>query len=211
MKRFFTSFRAAAMAALLLTTALPTANAQGPSLWRDDGKYANFVTNNTARRAGDTLTIVIAEAAAVTNSEQTKTDRSGSLQAQLTAFDIAPEAFNTLPTLGGSHAQKFDGKADQTKQNRFETRVQVVVQDVLPNGTLVVVGRRTITVDDETKTIEIRGVVRREDITAQNTVKSEQVANASISYVGSGPLTRTTTKGAVATVFEFIFHLLWPF
>lgn len=195
---------------LLAFAALATP-ARAQSLWRDDGPYANFVRNNTSRRTGDLLTVVIIESASIQNSGETKTERTGSLSAQISNFDIAPKAFGTLPSLGGEHSQKFDGKADQTRSDRFETRIQVQVYDVLPNGNLLILGRRTITVDDETKTIEIRGLVRAQDVAADNTVKSEQVANAEISYIGDGQLTKATTKGFVAKIFDFVFHLLWPF
>jgi flagellar L-ring protein FlgH len=197
--------------AVLLAGLLFCGGASAQSLWRDDGRLTNLVANNAARRLGDTLTVVIVESSDIQNSDTLKTDRSGSLRAAITSFDIAPDAFNTLPKLEASHQQKFDGTADQAKKASFVTRIQVSVLDVLPNGNLVVVGRRTIRVDDEVKTIEIRGVVRALDVTAQNTVKSEQVAEASVSYVGDGPLTRATTKGAVASIFDFLFHLLWPF
>lgn len=196
---------------LILAFACFAERAGAQSLWRNDGPYSNFIRNNTARSVGDLLTVVIAESASIQNTEQTKTERSGSLNAKLSNFDIAPKAFNTLPAFGGSHSQTFDGKADQTRQDRFETRIQVQVNDVLPNSNLLVVGRRTITVDDETKTIEIRGVVRPQDVAVDNTVKSEQVASAEISYVGDGQLSRAATKGVVARVFDFVFHLLWPF
>lgn len=201
----FAPLAAAAAAALLA----PAGSAQ--SLWRDDGRLANLVANNAARRVGDTLTVVIQEIANVQNKEQTKTDRTGSLRAALTNFDVAPDAFNLLPAFEASHSQQFDGKADQTKQNSFTTRIQVSVVDVLPNGNLVVVGRRTVRVDDETKTLELRGVVRAIDVTAQNTVLSEKVAEAYVGYVGEGQLTRAQTKGFIATFFDTLFHLVWPF
>ena len=189
--------------------AAPAAGAQ--SLWRDDGPYSNFIRNTTARNIGDLLTVVIEESSSIQNSEETKTDRSGSLSAAITNFDIAPNAFSTLPAFAGNHTYQFDGKADQSKQNNFQTRIQVQVFDKLPNGNLLVVGRRTIRVDDETKTIEIRGLVRPVDVASDNSLKSEQVANAEISYVGEGTLTRATTKGFVARLFDIVFHCFWPF
>jgi flagellar L-ring protein FlgH len=195
--------------AAALAFAAPVAGAQ--SLWRDDGPYSNFIRNTTARNVGDLLTVVIVEASSIQNSEETKTDRTGSLNAAITNFDIAPNAFSTLPAFAANHSQQFDGKADQSRQNNFQTRIQVQVFDKLPNGNLLVVGRRTIRVDDETKTIEIRGVVRQVDVAADNTIKSEQVSNAEISYVGEGALTRATTKGFIARVWDFFFHLIWPF
>jgi len=196
---------------LLAALASLASLARSQSVWRDDGKLSNLVANNTARRLGDTLTVVIQEIQNVQNKEQTKTDRTGSLQAAITNFDVAPNAFNVLPAFAASSSQQMDGKADQTKQNSFTTRIQVQVLDVLPNGNLVVIGRRTIRVDDEKKTIELRGVVRPEDVTAANTVLSEKVAEASIAYVGDGPLTRAQTKGAIATFFDVLWHLFWPF
>jgi flagellar L-ring protein FlgH len=197
--------------ALLAAIALGAAAAPAQSLWRDDGRLANLVANATARRVGDTLTVVIEEKADVQNTEQTSTDCSGSFRAAIANFDIDPDAFDTLPAFEANHQTSFDGQADQAKKNSFVTRIQVSVLDVLPNGNLVITGRRTIRVDDEVKTIEIHGVVRQLDVTAANTVKSEQVAEAQISYVGDGPLTRTTTKGAVASFVDFLFWLVWPF
>lgn len=198
---------AAAAAALALLAAASPAQ----SLWRDDGPYSNFIRNTTARNVGDLITVVIEESASIQNSEETKTDRTGSLNAAITNFDIAPNAFNTLPAIGVTSSQQFDGKGDLNRENRFQTRVQVQVYDKLPNGNLLVVGRRTIRVDDEQKTIEIRGLVRPIDIEPGNTVKSEQVANAEISYVGDGVLTRTTTRGFIARFFEVVAWVLWPF
>ena len=202
------ALRCAALAAAL---ALLAESGSAQSLWRDDGRLTNLVANASARRVGDTLTVVIEERADVQNTEQTSTDRSGSLRAAIANFDISPDVFDPLPAFEANHQQSFDGAADQAKKNTFLTRIQVSVIDVLPNGNLVVTGRRTIRVDDEVKTIELHGVVRPLDVTAANTVKSEQVAEAQISYVGDGPLTRTTTKGAVASFFDFVFHLIWPF
>jgi flagellar L-ring protein precursor FlgH len=196
-------------AAVVAAAAAPAAS--GQSLWRNDGPYANFIRNTTAHNVGDILTVVIAEASNIQNTQQTKTDRTGSFAAAITNFDIAPNAFSTLPAFAADSNYQFDGQGDQTRQNLFESRIQVQVFDKLPNGNLLIVGTRTIRVDDESKTIEIRGVVRPIDVLPDNTIKSEQVANAEISYVGDGILTRATTKGFIAALFEEVFNFLWPF
>lgn len=199
----------AATTIAVLLLAASSAGAQ--SLWRDDGPYANFVRNTTARNVGDILTVIVAETSNILNTQQTKTDRKGSLAAAITNFDIDPDAFSTLPAIAVNGDYQFDGKGDQTRQNVFTSRIQVQVVDRLPNGNLIIVGTRTIRVDDESKTIEIKGMVRPIDVGPDNTILSEQVANAEISYVGDGILTRATTKGLIAEIFETILHIIWPF
>ena len=70
--------------------------------------------------------------------------------------------------------------------------------DTLPNGNLLVKGRREIRIDDELKVIEFSGVVRAWDIQPDNTIESELVADARVSYQGSGPLTRSTNRRGLA-------------
>ncbi len=72
-----------------------------------------------------------------------------------------------------------------------------MVVDRLPNGNLVVEGRREIRIDEERKILEFRGVVRRYDVQRDNAVQSELVADAYVSSSGSGPLTRTHERRAL--------------
>jgi flagellar basal body L-ring protein FlgH len=59
--------------------------------------------------------------------------------------------------------------------------------------------------------IEFSGVVRRYDIRADNTVLSEMVANARVSYVGHGPLTNSTNRHGLGGFVHDALDWLWPF
>ena len=98
-----------------------------------------------------------------------------------------------------------------TVSSKNQTTLSVVVVDVLPNGNMVFRGRRTTVVDGETKTVEMTGIVRRADVRPDNTALSTRVANARVAYVSEGTLTRATTKGPVAEVFDWIWWAVWPF
>ena len=193
------------LATLTLTTLAGAATAQ--SLWKPDGPNANLIADTVARRPGDLLTIIISESQKVNDKQNVKLEKDSSLDSALTSFNIKPNMFNTLPDAKQSSSREFEGKADYKKEGTFEARITVTVVDVMPNGNLVLKGRRNIFMDDEEKTIQITGVVRALDVSSDNTVESARVAEARISYDGKGELSRTTEKGWLDRALDFI----WPF
>jgi flagellar L-ring protein FlgH len=170
-----------------------------------------LVANKTASRLGDLVTVVISESQDVKNEETSDLNKETSLKYQLANFDIKPNAFSTLPALEANSNDKFKGTANYVKKGQFTARLTAVVVDTLPNGNLVVAGRREIRIDRETKLIEFSGVVRRYDIGADNSVASELVANAKVSYTGRGPLTNTTNRRGLGGWVHDALAWLWPF
>lgn len=169
------------------------------------------VANKTARRKGDLITVVISESQDIKNEESTDFSKVTDLNYQLTNFDIASNAFNPLPALAAGSTDTFSGTATYEKKGEFTARMTAIVIDTLPNGNLVISGRREIRIDRETKVLEFSGVVRRYDISAANTVQSEQVANATVVYAGKGPLTNTTNRRGIGSVLHSAISWLWPF
>lgn len=192
---------------IVLALVLVCAPAAGQSLWRLHGPQPPLVGDTTARRVGDIVTIIIDESQRIRNNEQSQFDKEVTLDAALTNFDVLPRAFEPLPAVEASSLREFDGTGRYDKEGSFETQLSAVVVDVLPNGNLVIEGRRHVIMDRETKTMKLAGIVRPFDITPQNTVMSSQVANASVSYEGQGPLTRSTNRGWLSSLLDVV----WPF
>lgn len=170
-----------------------------------------IIADKTARRPGDLVTIVISESQDFSNQAQTNHQKVSSLDYELENFDIAPNAFNVLPSLGGSREQQFNGQANVTNSNSFEARVTAMVMDVLPNGNLVISGRREIRIEHQVRLIEFSGVVRRYDVSQLNTVDSELVADARVAYIGQGPSTDTTQRRGVHKQSTSFLDWVWPF
>jgi flagellar L-ring protein precursor FlgH len=191
----------------LLAFACLAALAPAQALWNPDRPTPSLFSDTTARAAGDVLTIIINEKQTVKNKEDTELSKTTSLDAALTNFDVLPNAFNPLPSVAGNSDRQFDGEAKYDKEGNFETRLSVIVIDVQPNGNLVVEGRRRIVIDKETKCIRVTGIVRPYDVTTANSIYSWQVANASIAYEGTGPLSRSTNRGFLGELLD----LVWPF
>lgn len=191
---------------LLLATLLAgELNAQ--SLWKADAPRATLIGDNSARQKGDILTILINESQKVKDKQNVKLEKDTSLNTALTSFDIDSNAFDPLPNVITQTEREFEGKSNYDKEGSFTASISVIVIDVQPNGNLIIEGKRKIFMDDEEKTIQITGIIRPLDITTKNTVTSDKVAEASVSYVGDGPLTQNTERNW----FDSVISWLWPF
>lgn len=196
---------------LLLALAVQEPQARPGSIYDPHAGPFGLVANKTAARMGDLLTIEISENQDLKNEETSDLKRETSLKAQLVNFDVKPNAFSVLPELEGNSADALKGTANVSKKGKFTARVTAVVVDVLPNGNLVVNGRREIRIDQETKLIEFSGIVRRWDISADNTIASELVAEAKVSYTGNGPLTDASQRKGLGKWLHDAILWLWPF
>jgi flagellar L-ring protein precursor FlgH len=174
----------AAVAALAFAD---SANAQSRpgSIYDPSRGPIGLVQDKTARRVGDLVTVIVFEEADISSEDSADSAKATSLNYELANFDIKADA--------------------------FEARVTAMVVDVLPNGNLVLNGRREIRVDKQTKLIEFSGVVRKYDVTSANTVSSSMVADARISYVGSGPSTNATQRRGIGAWIHDALDWLWPF
>lgn len=181
------------------------------SIYRANQGPFGLVADRTARRPGDLVTIVINENQDVRNAETTALSTQKALDYQLSAFDLKPNMFSTLPTVQSTTEDTFQGSANYEKSGTFSARMTAVVVDTLPNGNLIVSGRREIRVDQEVKVIEFSGIVRRFDIASDNSVQSELVADARVRYSGSGPLTRATNRHGLGGFLHDALAWLWPF
>ncbi len=171
----------------------------------------SMIANKIAHRPGDLITVVINESQDVSNQEASDFTKSTNLDYQMTKMEVLDNFFQTLPTLGATSADGFTGSATYTKKGNFTARLTAIVTDVMPGGTMVVEGRREVRIDDETKVIEFRGILRRWDITANNTIDSELVAEATVTYSGSGPMTKATNRTGLGKFFHDAIAWVWPF
>ena len=175
-------------------------SADADSLWVA-GDAKAMVSDKRATRVGDILSIVVQETSAATKDNTTKTAKSAGVDASITSFLYSPQASGLLtkngqfPALKYSAKSDFEGGGQINNSEKIIARVAVQVIDVLPNGNLVVEGRRTTSFSGETQEVILRGTVRPVDVLANNTVYSYNVADASIKFVGKGAVSDAQRKG----------------
>jgi flagellar L-ring protein precursor FlgH len=196
---------------LLVAGSAAAAQGRPGSIYQPELGPINMIADKTARRPGDLITVRIVENQEIKNEETSQLRRATTLDYALESFDIQPDVFDPLPRLAATSQDDFNGTANVEKNGEFTARITAMVMDVLPNGNLVIKGRREIKVDLETKVIEFSGVVRRFDIRADNTILSELVADARVSYTGEGQLTDTTSRRGLGNLIHRAIIWLWPF
>lgn len=211
-KRFSSPGSSGALATLTVLAAagsltLGTLQVQAQSLWNDETARSMFA-DKRARAIGDILTILVQENTSSAKENSTKTAKSTGLDAAISSFLYSPAASGFLTSGGQMPAIKmgskntFDGGGQIQNSEKLTARIAVRVVDVLPNGSLVVEGRRQTKISGETTDAVLRGVVRSEDITAGNTVFSYNVADASIQYLSKGPVTDSQRKGWFTKIWD---------
>lgn len=199
------------IAALAALTASASAQRRLGTIYDPNSGGGVAIADKTAARVGDLVTVIISETQDVKNEEKSDQSKNSSLSYKLLDFNVRPETFATLPGLETTKADSFSGSANIEKKGTFNARVTAMVVDTLPNGNLVIQGRRELRIDGDVKLIEFSGVVRRFDVTRSNTVQSELVADARVSYIGHGPGRRATERRGLAKWLHSAVDWLWPF
>ena len=103
-------------------------------------------------------------------------------------------------TLNG--ADSFDGEGSSTQSNSLAGSLTVTVVDVQANGNLVVQGDKTLKLNQGDEFVHISGVIRTADIATNNTVTSDKLADAKISYSGKGAVDSSNRMGWLARFFN---------
>jgi flagellar L-ring protein precursor FlgH len=172
-----------------------TNTAEG-SLWTGNGYYSALYRDSKARYIDDILTIVVSESTQAVATADAKNSRDTAATAGFDKLFGAEKRINELPTLvSGKSNSSFEGKGSTSRATTLQTTLTARVIDVLPNGYLVVEGMREIRVNNENQSVYLTGVVRPEDINANNAVPSAAVAQMSVRVQGRGVVSQPIKPG----------------
>ena len=188
------------------TRALPPPAPRTDGAIYQAGQEMALFADLKARRVGDVLTIVLNEATAASKNAATTTSKTSAVT------DTGPTIFGRsitthgVPildtTLSGSHT--FDGEGTASQGNSFVGSLTVIVTEVQSNGNLVVVGDKTLKLNQGDEFIHISGIVRPADVSTSNTVTSDKIADARISYSGKGVIANANRMGWLTRFFNSV-------
>ncbi|MCP4450897.1 MAG: flagellar basal body L-ring protein FlgH [Planctomycetes bacterium] len=184
------------------------------SIWAQKGINArDGYADDVAAKIGDVLTIKISETSNANNKVERDLSKSTDKAA---AFDgnlgIVTNNHNILPRMpavnvAATSSNTLAGSSEYKENRTFSDTITVVVQDVQPNGNLVVMGRRERDIAEDIQIVEVTGIVRPSDIAFDNTITSGQVANFCLSTTVKGVSKRYNKQGWLGNFFD----ILWPF
>jgi flagellar L-ring protein precursor FlgH len=174
------------------------------------GRSVRLFEDSKAFRIGDLLSITLSESTNASKSAATNTKKDSDIGISATAL------LGVLPTFKGdpfltntaNSAKEFTGSGDSAQSNSLTGEITVTVADILPNGTLLVRGEKIIGLNQGSEYIRLSGLVRPQDVSANNVVQSRKLANARIFYGGGGAIADSNTKGWLSRLFD---SPLFPF
>ncbi len=192
---------------------LPSQSARGQSLFeRRSANQIDQYRNYAARHRGDVLTILISESTDVENRDERKLDKAGNSSfAGDFNYALGGEFGDSAASaaLGHSTASQrgFSGDTEFRSERQFSDKFAVTVVDVLPNGNLVVSGRRLITVQGDLRELQLSGIVRQYDVLPNNSVPSYLVGNLKIQLDAEGTEQAFSNQGWLNRKL----NRFWPF
>ncbi len=180
---------------------IPSPKQKSPSIW--DGNKSNIFSDPRATQIGDVVTINIAinDSATFGNA----TDRS--LDSVInTGFDWKLQQDNTQkelkPTVTSESLSSTKGAGNIDRSEKIQLSVAAVVSDVLPNGNLVVSGSQEVRVNFELRLLNVAGIIRPRDISRNNTISYDKVAEARISYGGRGRIMEVQQPALLQQIYD---------
>ncbi|MCB9964354.1 MAG: flagellar basal body L-ring protein FlgH [Rhodospirillales bacterium] len=184
---------------------------QPNSLWASNRK--NFFKDQRAGKIGDILTVIIEvkDTAALDNeTEQKRTSSENAALDSLLGYEaslgkVLPDAIDPANLVGADADSNFKGTGTIARGEEVDLQLAAIVTQILPNGNLVIHGKQEIRVNYEKRIVAVDGVIRPEDISINNTIDSNQIAEARIAYGGEGHLTDVQQPRYGQQLYDIVF------
>ncbi len=169
----------------------------------------DLYNDRRAYRAGDIITVSLNERTVSSKSAETKIEKDSDVNFGADTLLGQPVTLhdNTLLT-SVNQSRGFDGAAETDQENRLQGSIAVTVVAVLPNGLLQIRGEKWMTLTNGNEFIRLSGLIRPDDVSSFNTIASTKVADARISYSGTGDLANANQQGWASKFFNSSY---WPF
>ena len=180
------------------------------SLWSAESPSNYLFTGANSSRVGDIITIQVEEdtrANDEANGEAKRDHTANGLFSIIFNNRFMNRVFgaNNAPQLSFTSTNDFQGQSTVDRTSRFTSQIAATIVKIDPVGNFLIESRKTIRIGQEQKTIVLSGKIRPQDISVDNSVFSWQVADAEISYLGDGTLSRSANPTFFQRLFGWLF------
>lgn len=175
-------------------------------------RYNNLFRDLRSFQTGDLLVVTIDQSTDVQNRDQRNLNKDARASKSL-GFDFGLGGIfgtedGSIEAQGDTEARRaFNGGTQLRSERDFIDRFTVTIVDRLPNDNLLIAGRRKVTIDGDTRTLLLTGVVRAIDVTTNNTISSRLVSQLELSYENEGVESKFLNQGWMGKKF----NKWWPF
>ena len=166
-----------------------------------------FAMESRAHRVGDILTVSFTESFQATKSQNAASSKSSDSKVTLPNILENLAGQNLIPEstdLSAGTEQTFTGSGSSNQSNSLSGLISVHVVRVFGNGNLEILGQKKLTLNNGDEYIRVSGIVRPRDISSDNVVPSDRIANADIDYIGAGDTAVSGKKGWYSKFLETV-------
>jgi flagellar L-ring protein precursor FlgH len=184
------------------------------SLWAEQGAQNQLFTDPKARQVNDIITVLVVESVQAKGTTATNSNKDSSYNGEITQLFGLPSSLgmsNFLgsgepfqPKVGATTKNDFKGSGDTARTGLLTATITARVLETYPNGTMKIGGVREVTINKETQYLILTGMIRPEDISVDNVVRSDRIADARIEYYGEGVLADKDRPGWLARALDCI-------
>ncbi|MBI4031187.1 MAG: flagellar basal body L-ring protein FlgH [Proteobacteria bacterium] len=184
---------------------------QPNSLW--DSNRQAFFKDQRASNIGDILTVLIEiqdKAELDNESERKRASSEDAGLGNLLGYEnslgaILPETVDNNNLIGMDADSSHNGSGSIDREEKIEVKLAALVTQILPNGNFVINGSQEVRVNFEKRILTVDGVIRPQDVSTNNTVNYDQIAEARISYGGEGQITDVQQPRYGQQVYDILF------
>ncbi|BES71158.1 flagellar basal body L-ring protein FlgH [Marinobacter nanhaiticus D15-8W] len=174
---------------------------------RDASSGAIYQTSRNFNFYGDTVALNVGDILLVSLEEQTQAskDAKSSIKKdnELSFNDGSILGLNKLNLATNANLERdFQGDAKADQSNSLNGSITVTVTEVYPNGILRIRGEKWLSLTNGDEFIRLTGLVRPQDISPDNTISSNRIADARIAYGGTGDFDQATRQGWLSRFFN---------
>ena len=174
--------------------------ASAQSLWDDN---ASWYSDARPGRVGDIITVLINERTDAKDEATMEVSKSSSNN--INEGNDGTGILKFIRGLTFSSNNSSNGEGSTERKHHATATLACLVTEVLPNGNLVIEGTRDIRTSEEVLQFRLFGVIRPQDVTADNQINSSLIANAEIAVKGRGIISRTQKVGLVTQILQTVF------
>ncbi|MGN1280332.1 MAG: flagellar basal body L-ring protein FlgH [Succinivibrio sp.] len=180
------------------------------------GIYNPYTLNNgmysdtSAHKVGDIISVILEESTSASKKAGTDLEKSGSNN--YGGIQIAGQTVHYkkyTPTLSTKNSNEFSGSAKANQSNSLKGQISVSVVKVYNNGNLQVQGEKWLMLNNGNEYVRVTGLIRPSDISSDNTVSSQRIANARIQYGGTGDFADTQERGLISRLFNSALNIFF--
>lgn len=173
-----------------------------PSLYSESASNLFLFRDLRARNLNDIVNITVVENSTATNSANTATQKKGDASVTTPGFLLGMKVPANPLTLNS--ATDFTGQGSTTRTGQLNASISARVIQVLPNGDLVIEGRKEVTINREHQVLTVRGTIRQYDISPADVVLSTSIANMEINFDGKGIISDANKPALLSKIFKYI-------